>query len=148
MDGFSEIYAVCQVGQRAECELAVEDERRSPREECASCGFFFYAYNPTVDRFFVIHYNELGLKKGNRDYFENALCTNINLVLRDCGAERPNAFRGGFCFRLRRKPIYRRSKGGWDGSSGSRTLQRPGVLHSLWKTCKQNAWSLIEGRIL
>ena len=27
-----------------------------------------------MDRFIVIHYNELGLKKGNRDYFENALC--------------------------------------------------------------------------
>lgn len=41
-----------------------------------------------MERFFVIHYNELGLKKGNRDYFENALCANINAVLQDCGVER------------------------------------------------------------
>ena len=25
----------------------------------------------------VIHYHEVGLKKGNRDYFENRLCPNI-----------------------------------------------------------------------
>jgi thiamine biosynthesis protein ThiI len=47
-----------------------------------------------VERFFVIHYNELGLKKGNRDYFENALCANINAVLQDCGAERARRISG------------------------------------------------------
>lgn len=41
-----------------------------------------------MDRFFVIHYNELGLKRGNRDYFENALCANINSAVHDCGAEK------------------------------------------------------------
>jgi tRNA uracil 4-sulfurtransferase len=41
-----------------------------------------------VDRFFVIHYNELALKKGNRDFFEKRLCTNINAVLEDCGAQK------------------------------------------------------------
>ena len=47
-----------------------------------------------MDRFFVIHYNELGLKKGNRDYFENALCANINTALQNCGAERPRRISG------------------------------------------------------
>ena len=47
-----------------------------------------------MDRFFVIHYNELGLKKGNRDYFENALCTNINTALQDCRAERAKRISG------------------------------------------------------
>lgn len=47
-----------------------------------------------MERFFVIHYNELGLKKGNRDYFENALCANINAVLQDCGAERARRISG------------------------------------------------------
>src|SRR4029077_14766111 len=46
------------------------------------------SYNPRVYRFFVIHYHELGLKKGNRDYFENRLCANINAVLEECGTER------------------------------------------------------------
>lgn len=47
-----------------------------------------------MDRFFVIHYNELGLKKGNRDYFENALCSNINTVLQDCDVERVRRISG------------------------------------------------------
>jgi tRNA uracil 4-sulfurtransferase len=47
-----------------------------------------------VDRFFVIHYNELGLKKGNRDYFENRLCANINAVLEDCGAGKAHRISG------------------------------------------------------
>jgi tRNA uracil 4-sulfurtransferase len=47
-----------------------------------------------VDRFILIHYNELGLKKGNRDYFENRLCTNINSVLSECGAEKARRIAG------------------------------------------------------
>ena len=44
------------------------------------------AYNRTLmDRFIVVHYNELGLKKGNRDFFENKLCNNISRTLADCG---------------------------------------------------------------
>jgi len=38
-----------------------------------------------MDRFLVVHYNELGLKKGNRPYFENRLCQHIRSVLGDCG---------------------------------------------------------------
>jgi tRNA uracil 4-sulfurtransferase len=47
-----------------------------------------------VDRFFVIHYNELGLKKGNRDFFEKKLCSNINAVLEDFGAARVQRMHG------------------------------------------------------
>jgi thiamine biosynthesis protein ThiI len=38
-----------------------------------------------MDRLIVVHYNELGLKRGNRDYFENRLCQSIRAVLEDCG---------------------------------------------------------------
>src|SRR5262245_15700089 len=55
---------------------------------------FNVAYNPVVDRCFIIHYNELGLKKGNRDYFENRLCANINSVLQDCQVERAKRISG------------------------------------------------------
>jgi thiamine biosynthesis protein ThiI len=34
-----------------------------------------------MDRFVVVHYHEVGLKKGNRDYFENRLCHNIRKAL-------------------------------------------------------------------
>lgn len=47
-----------------------------------------------MERFIVIHYNELGLKKGNRDYFENMLCSNINTVLEDCGVDRAKRISG------------------------------------------------------
>src|SRR6476646_4045098 len=34
-----------------------------------------------MDRYIVVHYHEVGLKKGNRDYFENQLCLNITKAL-------------------------------------------------------------------
>lgn len=42
----------------------------------------------------VIHYGELGLKKGNRDYFERRLCRNIDTALRGCGAGRARRISG------------------------------------------------------
>jgi len=42
----------------------------------------------------VVHYGELGLKKGNRDYFERRLCRNIELALRDCGIVRARRISG------------------------------------------------------
>ena len=39
-----------------------------------------------MDRYIVIHYHEVGLKKGNRDYFENRLCSNIAKSLVGTGA--------------------------------------------------------------
>src|SRR5437660_10792072 len=67
--------------------------------------FSFSATGPLiiscVDRFIVIHYNELGLKKGNRDYFENALCANINTALQGCGADRAKRISGRVLLPLR-----------------------------------------------
>jgi thiamine biosynthesis protein ThiI len=47
-----------------------------------------------MDRFILIHYNELGLKKGNRDFFENRLCFNINKILCDCNAGKARRISG------------------------------------------------------
>ena len=38
-----------------------------------------------MDCFVVVHYHEVGLKKGNRDYFENRLCNNIRKALAASG---------------------------------------------------------------
>src|SRR5689334_18705471 len=38
-----------------------------------------------MERLILVHYNELGLKKGNRDYFEKRLCHHIRAALRTCG---------------------------------------------------------------
>jgi thiamine biosynthesis protein ThiI len=49
------------------------------------------AENPRV---IVVHYGELGLKKGNRDYFEKRLCRNIDLALRGCNVGRARRISG------------------------------------------------------
>ncbi len=40
-----------------------------------------------MDRYFVVHYHEVGLKKGNRDFFEKQLCLNIRKSIRATGVE-------------------------------------------------------------
>jgi thiamine biosynthesis protein ThiI len=99
-----------------------------------------------VDRLFVIHYNELGLKKGNRDYFENRLCANIGTVLEGCGAEK--ARRGSGRILLAVEP----------DADISEINRRLGMIFGIayfaeaWvseravENLEQNVWTLIEGR--
>jgi len=54
-----------------------------------------------MERFIVIHYHELGLKKGNRDYFENRLCRNIRETLADCGIGAVHRISGRILLELR-----------------------------------------------
>ena len=99
-----------------------------------------------MDRFFVIHYNELGLKKGNRDYFENVLCTNINLVLRDCGAERAKRISGRILLPITAEadvPLIKSRLGRVFGIAYfAEAWGSPQAVENL----QQKAWSLIEGR--
>jgi len=46
-----------------------------------------------MDRYIVVHYHEVGLKKGNRDYFENRLCSNISKSLAAGGCDSFNVRR-------------------------------------------------------
>jgi tRNA uracil 4-sulfurtransferase len=99
-----------------------------------------------VDRFFVIHYNELGLKKGNRDYFENALCSNINAVVQDCGTERARRISGRILLPLKPDADIPEIK--------TRLARVFGVAHfaEAWasrqavENLQVDAWRLIEGR--
>jgi thiamine biosynthesis protein ThiI len=99
-----------------------------------------------MDRFIVVHYNELGLKKGNRDYFENRLCLNIVRALTDCGVRAVRRISGRLLVHLDADPdlpeIKRRLAGvfgiayfaeAWSSSQDIAELER-------------SAWSLIEGR--
>jgi len=99
-----------------------------------------------VDRFFVIHYNELGLKKGNRDYFENALCSNINTVLQDCGAERPKRITGRLLLPLKPDadvPEIKKRLGLVFGIAYfGEAWGSPQPVENL----EANAWALMEGR--
>jgi len=102
-----------------------------------------------VDRFFVIHYNELGLKKGNRDYFENALCANIMAVLQDCRAERAKRISGRVLLPLKAEAaeadiaeIKKRLGRVFGIAYFGEAWASPQAVENL----ETNAWTLIEGR--
>jgi thiamine biosynthesis protein ThiI len=99
-----------------------------------------------VDRFFVIHYNELGLKKGNRDYFENALCANINLVLRDCGAEKARRISGRVLLPLTADADVVEIKNRLGRVFGIAYFAEAWGSPQTVENLERNAWSLIEGR--
>ena len=54
-----------------------------------------------MHRLIVIHYSELALKKGNRDYFENRLLRNIDETLKGCDVPRARRISGRFLLDLR-----------------------------------------------
>jgi len=99
-----------------------------------------------VERFFVIHYNELGLKKGNRDYFENRLCANINEVLANCGAERARRITGRILLPLSTEAdmpeIRRRLSQIFGIAYFAEAWASPRNLEDL----ERNVWNLINGR--
>ena len=96
-----------------------------------------------MDRFLVVHYHELGLKKGNRGQFENRLCHNLRKTLLDCGCGEVRRISGRILITL--KP----------DSNLPEVLRRmqnvPGVAHfsEAWKcdpsldVLEAKAWSLI-----
>jgi thiamine biosynthesis protein ThiI len=99
-----------------------------------------------VDRFFVIHYNELGLKKGNRDFFENRLCANINTVLEGFGAERAQRTSGRILLPLTPDAdvpaIKQRLAKVFGIAYFAESWSSPQAVEEMEK----NAWILIEGR--
>jgi thiamine biosynthesis protein ThiI len=99
-----------------------------------------------VDRFFVIHYNELGLKKGNRDFFENMLCVNINSVLEGCGAQRIKRISGRLLVPVPTgasiQEIKRRLTRVFGIAYFAEAWASPQAVEKL----ESNAWELIQGR--
>jgi tRNA uracil 4-sulfurtransferase len=97
----------------------------------------------SMDRFLVVHYHELGLKKGNRDFFEHRLCQNLRKTLLDCGCGEVRRISGRILITLQAD------------SNLPEVLKRmqnvPGVAHfsEAWKcdpsldVLEQKAWSLI-----
>src|SRR4029453_3433237 len=89
---------------------------------------------------------ELGLKKGNRDFFEKRLCQNLKATLADCGCGEVRRISGRLLVTL--KP----------DSNVSEALRRmalvPGVSHysEAWKSplsleaMEQSAWKLAQNR--
>jgi len=99
-----------------------------------------------MDRFVVVHYHELGLKKGNRDYFENRLCRNLRETLSDCGCGEVRRISGRILITLNDSSDI--------GEVRSRLANVPGVAHfsEAWKSdldlsaLESNAWFLAQSR--
>jgi tRNA uracil 4-sulfurtransferase len=98
-----------------------------------------------VDRFFVIHYNELGLKKGNRDYFENALCRNINSVLQDCQVERAKRISGRLLLPLSANADVLEIKKRLGQVFGIAYFGEAWASPQLVENLETNAWALMQG---
>ena len=99
-----------------------------------------------VDRLFVIHYNELGLKKGNRDYFENRLCANINAVLEDCRAEKAQRISGRILLPLKPDAEVPEIQQRLARVFGIAYFAEAWICPLAVVDMERNAWSLIEGR--
>ena len=98
-----------------------------------------------MDRFFVIHYNELGLKKGNRDYFENALCENINAVLQNCGVERAKRISGRILLPLSSTADVSEIKKRLARVFGIAYFGEAWASAQAVENLEVNAWGLMEG---
>jgi len=98
-----------------------------------------------VDRFFLIHYNELGLKKGNRDYFENALCRNINSVLQDCQVERAKRISGRLLLPLSANADVSEIKKRLGQVFGIAYFGEAWASPQVVENLETNAWALMQG---
>ena len=97
-----------------------------------------------MDRILVVHYNELGLKKGNRNYFENRLCQHIRAVLADCGAGEVRRISGRILVALKpdaqRDEIYRRMQKVFGVAYFAESVQTPATIEDL----ERDAWALAQ----
>src|SRR5262249_9702101 len=99
-----------------------------------------------MDRFLVVHYHELGLKKGNRDYFENRLCHHIRAVLGDCGGGAVRRISGRILGGLQpgadREETHRRMQKGLGVASFAEAWKSRATLEDF----ERDAWTLAEKR--
>ncbi len=99
-----------------------------------------------MERYVVVHYHEIGLKKGNRDYFENRLCSNIRKTLSNCGAGAVRRISGRVLIELPAEADIDEIK--------ARLPKVFGIAHfaEAWNSgqsleeLEQNAWALIRRR--
>ena len=99
-----------------------------------------------MNRLFVIHYNELGLKKGNRDYFEKALCANMNSALQGCGAEKARRISGRVLLPLEADADLPEIKKRLSQVFGIAYFAEAWASPQSIDDLESNAWKLIEGR--
>ncbi len=95
---------------------------------------------------FVIHYGELGLKKGNRDYFEKTLCRTIEETLSGCGAGKVRRISGRLILALPADADIEQIKHRLGHVFGvTYSAEARSVEWDIENLCR-TAWSMIEGR--
>jgi len=119
---------------------------RSHQRDVAPIKADYFHYNAAVDRFIVIHYNELGLKKGNRDYFENRLCAHINSVVADGGTGKARRISGRVLLPLEPNADVAEIKKRLGRVFGIAYFAEAWTSPQAVEELEKRAWSLIEGR--
>ena len=95
---------------------------------------------------FVIHYGELGLKKGNRDYFEKSLCRNIEEALSGCGAGKVRRISGRLLLEFRSDADIAEIKHRLRDVFGvTYSAEARSVEWDIDRLC-QTAWQMVEGQ--
>src|SRR4030095_16988476 len=99
-----------------------------------------------MEHYLVVHYHELGLKKGNRDFFENRLCQNLRTTLADCGCGPIRRISGRILVTLESESdmpeVMRRVRNVPGVSHFSEAWKSPLTLEAM----EENAWSLVQDR--
>src|SRR6187399_2661677 len=99
-----------------------------------------------MDRYIVVHYNELGLKKGNRDFFENRLCKNISKTIADCGGPEVRRISGRLLIPLKKDADVPEVKRRLAQVFGIAYFAEAWLVGQDIEQLESRTWSLIEGR--
>lgn len=99
-----------------------------------------------MERFVVVHYHELALKKGNRKYFENRLRLNISKALEGCGIQKVRRLYGRLLIELSAEADMLEIRKRLGKVCGIAYFAEAWSCARDMAELERNAWSLIEGR--
>ena len=99
-----------------------------------------------MERFVVVHYHELALKKGNREYFENRLRLNISKALEGCGIQKVRRLYGRLLIELSAEADMLEIRKRLGKVCGIAYFAEAWSCARDMAELERNAWSLIEGR--
>ena len=93
----------------------------------------------------IIHYGELGLKKGNRAYFEKRLCRNIDDTLTGCRAGKPRRISGRLLLDLEQETDVEETKSRLGAVFGVAYFGEGWAVDWEMNSLCQSVWSMLEG---
>ena len=93
----------------------------------------------------IIHYSELGLKKGNRPYFEKRLCRNIDDTLTGCRAGKAKRISGRLLLDLEPETDVEETKARLGGMFGVAYFGEGWAVDWEINSLCRSLWSMLEG---